>query len=74
MNNLRKRKENLKWKQKKIAMAQQENGFVRFYDENGSILFSLPGELVSYTSSTVSIKDGSFIRVYDANGSHKFSR
>lgn len=59
---------------KKIAMAQQENGFVRVYDENGSILFSLPGELASYTSSTVSIKDGSFIRVYDSTGSYKFSR
>lgn len=58
----------------KIGMAQQESAFVRVYDENGSILFSLPGELASYTSSTVSIKDGSFIRVYDSNGSHKFSR
>ena len=58
----------------KIGMALQEGGFVRVYDENGSILFWLPGELASYTSSTVSIKDGSFIRVYDSNGSHKFSR
>lgn len=58
----------------KIGMALQEGGFVRVYDENGSILFSIGGELVAYTSSSVSIKDGSFIRVYDANGSHKFSR
>ena len=57
----------------KIGMALQEGGFVRVYDENGSILFSI-GELVGYTSTTVSIKDGSFIRVYDSNGSHKFSR
>ena len=60
--------------EQKIGLALQEGGFVRVYDENGSILFSLPGELVGYTSSTVSIKDGSFIRVYDSNGSHKFSR
>lgn len=60
--------------EKQIGMAMQEGGFVRVYDENGSILFSLPGELVGYTSSTVSIKDGSFIRVYDSTGSYKFSR
>ena len=58
----------------KIGMAQQESGFVRVYDENGSILFSIGGELVGYTSTTVSIKDGRFIRVYDSNGSHKSSR
>jgi len=58
----------------KIGMAQQEGGFVRVYDETGSILFSIGGELVGYTSSTVSIKDGSFIRVYDSTGTHKFSR
>ena len=58
----------------KIGMALQEGGFVRVYDENGSILFSIGGELVGYTSSTVSIKDGSFIRVYDSNGSYQFSR
>ena len=58
----------------KIGMAQQEDGFVRVYNENGSYLFSIGGELVGYTSSTVSIKDGSFIRVYDSTGSYKFSR
>ncbi len=58
----------------KIGMALQEGDFVRVYDENGSILFSIGGALVSYTSSTVSIKDGSFIRVYDSTGSYKFSR
>ena len=58
----------------KIGMAQQEGGFVRVYDENGSYLFSIGGELVGYTSSTVSIKDGNFIRVYDSTGSYKFSR
>ncbi len=60
--------------EKQIGMAQQEGGFVRVYDENGSILFSIGGELVGYTSSTVSIKEGNFIHVYDANGSIKFSR
>lgn len=60
--------------EQKIGLALQEGGFVRVYDENGSILFSLPGELSSYTSSTVSIKDGNFIRVYDSTGSHKYTR
>ena len=60
--------------EQKIGLALQEGGFVRVYDENGSILFSLPWELSSYTSSTVSIKDGNFIRVYDSTGSHKYTR
>ena len=30
----------------KIGMALQEDGFVRVYDENGSYLFSISGELL----------------------------
>ena len=58
----------------KIGMAIQEGDFVRVYDENGSCLFTIGGELIAYTSSTVSIKEGCFIRVYDSTGSHKFSK
>ena len=58
----------------KIGVALQEAEFVRVYNENGSYLFSIGGELVCYTSSMISIKEGSFIRVYDSNGSYQFSR
>ena len=37
-------------------------------------LFSIGGELIGYTSTTVSIRDGSFIRIYDSTGTHKFTR
>ena len=58
----------------KIGLALQEGGFVRVYDETGSCLFSIGGELAGYTSTTVSIKEGSFVRVYNSTGSYLFSR
>jgi len=63
--------------EKMIGVAKQTTSQqVDIYDENGSFKFSKYGELVGYTSTTVSIKDpgSSRIDVYDENGSFKFSR
>ena len=73
MNNTLKIRKEFKM-ENKIGMAIQEGDFVRVYSENGSCLFTIGGELVGYTSCTVSIKEGSFIRVYDSTGSYQFSR
>ena len=58
----------------KIGMALQDGGFVRVYDENGSILFSISGELAGFTSQSVAVKEGNSVCVYDSTGSYKFSR
>lgn len=49
-----------------IGTAIQNGGFVRVYDEKGRPIYSKPGELYGFTSTTVSIKVGSFIHIYDA--------
>lgn len=57
-----------------IALAKQDGPCVMVYDENGSFMFSRSGELVGFTSTTVSIKNGGCITVYDEHGNFKFSR
>lgn len=57
-----------------IATAIEQNGYVYVYDESGSILFSRSGQLMGFTSTTVSIKENGCTYVYDANGNIKFSR
>lgn len=57
-----------------IATAIQENAYVCVYDENNRVLFNRPGELVGFTSSTVSIKNNRIIEVYDETGWIKFTR
>ena len=43
-------------------------------NEFGSLLFSKQGELVGYTSTTVSVKTGMTVTVYNENGSCMYSR
>ena len=57
-----------------IALAKQDGSSVVVYDENGNTMFYRLGELVGFTSTTVSIKSGSFITVYDEHGNTKFVR
>lgn len=57
-----------------IASAVQDGSSVRVYDERGNHKFSIPGQLVGFTGSTVSVKDGSSTRTYDEKGNHMFSR
>jgi hypothetical protein len=60
---------------RKIATAKQDSATrVTVYDEKGSYLFSKSGELVGYTPTTVTIKEGSRNVTYDNKGSYKFSK
>lgn len=58
-----------------IGLAKQtSNNRVEVYDENGSYKFSKQGELVGFTSTTISVAVNGLIEVYDENGSYKFSK
>lgn len=53
---------------KEIAYVDESNGVVRAFDKNHHILVERAGDLVGYTSTTVSIDDGYAIQVYRAEG------
>ncbi len=58
-----------------ISLATQQNGGVVFvYDENGRLLFTKPGKLMGWTSTTVTTKIGNVAYVYDERGQLKFTR
>lgn len=51
-----------------IGTVKETAGVVQVYDENGRYLWSRAGELVGYTSSTVSFKVAGSVQVYDERG------
>ena len=53
---------------KSIGFAEQRTGDVRVCDEKGNTLFTKSGELIDYSSSTVTIQQASTVYVMDANG------
>jgi len=59
-----------------IALAEQRNdSSIHVYDENGMTLFiESSGELLGFTSNTVSIKRNGVTFVYDEKGRIKFYR
>ena len=57
-----------------FATAKQESSQINVYDEKGNFMFSRSGELVGYTSTTVTIKEGPQNKTYDSKGNFKFSR
>ena len=57
-----------------IALAKQHNVWVRVFDDRNHQLFDRPGELVGYTSETVSIRQGHTIYVVDERNHIKFTR
>ncbi len=59
---------------KMIGSAIQNGNTISVYNEFGSLLFSKQGELVGYTSTTVSVKTGMTVTVYNENGSCMYSR
>ncbi|CDA17531.1 putative uncharacterized protein [Acetobacter sp. CAG:267] len=59
---------------KTIASAIQKGTNVYAYNEKGIHLFNRAGELVGFTSTTVTIKKGSSIVCYDATGKTLFTR
>ncbi len=65
-------KDSSKKKHRYIGSAVQYGSSVKVYDETGSYLFSLQGELVGFTSTTVSIKKGNYVKVYDETGRYRF--
>jgi|APCry1669193181_1035450.scaffolds.fasta_scaffold50718_4 hypothetical protein len=61
---------------KQIASCKQDGSTVYVYDENGTQMFTKSGELVGYTSHTVSIREGgtSQVNTYDSNGTFKYNK
>ena len=57
-----------------IGTVKETAGVVQVYDENGRYLWSRAGELVGYTSSTVSFKVAGSVQIYDEKGNYKYSR
>ncbi len=57
-----------------IALAQQKGSNVYVYSETGSMLFTKMGELVGFTSNTVTIKMGNTLYVYGDREEVKFTR
>lgn len=58
-----------------IGLAKQtSNNNVEVYDEKGFFKFSKRGELVGFTSTTISVAYNGRIEVYDENGFFKFSK
>ena len=53
-----------------IGSAQQKFGTVYVYDEKGHTIFTKPGTLVGFTTTTVTIKSpaGSSLYTYDEKG------
>lgn len=50
-----------------IYYAVEIQGFVHVYNDKKQMLFMEYGQLVGFTSSTVSVKRYGFIMVYDVN-------
>ena len=57
-----------------IAAVQQVGNNVRVLNEQGLTLFMKCGELVGYTSQTISIKLNSTVWTYDSSGRCLFGR
>lgn len=59
---------------KNIATAVQKGTNVYVYNEKGIHLFNRAGELVGFTSTTVTVKKGNSLICYDATGKTLFTR
>ena len=57
-----------------IGMAKQSGSNVEVFSETGNYLFRVSGELMGFTSATVSVRNGSSIYVYDQKGNYLFCR
>ena len=56
-----------------IGMAKQQGTNVYVYSETGSFMFNKTGNLVGYTSNTVTVKQGGTTYVYGEHGEIKFT-
>ena len=57
-----------------IGHAEERNGQVYVYDDNGHQKATTNGSLVGYTSDTFSVERCGVTYVYDINGRMKYSR
>ena len=56
------------------GMAKQQGTNVCVYSETGSFMFNKTGNLVGYTSNTVTVKQGGTTCVYGEHGEIKFTK
>lgn len=57
-----------------IGSAKQQGTNVMVYNESGGFMFNKTGNLVGYTSNTVTVKQGGTIYVYGEHGEIKSTR
>ena len=57
-----------------IGYAEQNGSNVFVYNQNGGFLWNKTGTLISYTSTTVSIKHGGLTYICGERGEIKFTR
>lgn len=57
-----------------ISTAIQRGNFVYVYNERNSQTACITGELMGFTSTTVTVKRGNFAYVFDERGSQKACR
>ena len=55
-------------------MAKQQGTNVYVYSETGSFMFNKTGNLIGYTSNTVTVKQGGSTYVYGKHGEIKFTK
>ena len=55
-------------------MAKQQGTNVCVYSETGGFMFNKTGNLVGYTSNTVTVKQGGTTYVYGEHGEIKFTK
>ena len=51
-----------------IAEAAQRGGHVYVYDDRGHTITTFPGELISFTGSSVTIQRGKYYYIYNPRG------
>ena len=57
-----------------IGMAKQQGSNVMVYNESGGFMYNKTGNLVGYTSNTVTVKQGGTTYVYGERGEIKSTR
>ena len=57
-----------------IGMAKQQGTNVMVYNESGGFMFNKTGNLVGYTSDSVTVKQGGTTYVYGVHGEIKSTR
>lgn len=57
-----------------IGMAKQQGTNVMVYSVTGCFMFNKTGNLIGYTSNTVTVKQGATTYVYGEHGEIKFTK